>query len=80
MILTDRARKVLSIAWHTYGHAQADYVAGLPLICQRSRYTEQQVRDALNELVKTGYLEHADGLTRVIWPSQLVREKRDGQR
>lgn len=79
-MLTDRARKVLSIVWHTYGHAQADYVAGLPVIIQRCRYTEQQVRDALNELVKAGYLDHADGLTRVIWPSQLVREKREGRR
>ncbi|RJE88644.1 hypothetical protein D3P07_11665 [Paenibacillus sp. 1011MAR3C5] len=79
-MLSDRARKVLSVVWHTFGHEQADYVAGMHLICQRSRYTEQQVRDALNELVKTGYLHHKDGLTRVLWASPLDREKHEGRR
>lgn len=55
MLLTDRARKVLAIVWHTYGHAQADYVKGIPLLCQRSRLSEGDARDALNELVSTGY-------------------------
>lgn len=74
-MLSDDARKVLAVVRNMYRHDWADYVRVIPTICQRSGRSEQRVRAGLNELVKSGYLEHKDGLTRVLWPSQLEREK-----
>ncbi|WP_442955665.1 hypothetical protein [Paenibacillus sp. IITD108] len=58
-----------------YRNEWANYSKDIPLICQRSGRTEKRVRDALNELVRLGYLEHKDGFTRAIYASQLERER-----
>jgi hypothetical protein len=74
-MLSDDARKILAIVWHLHRHDWADYVKDIGFIVQRSGRDERRVRGALNELVKADYLEHKDGLTRVLWSSQLDREK-----
>lgn len=74
-MLSDDARKILAIVWSMYRSEWAIYTKDIPLICQRSGRSEKRVRDALNELVKLGYLEHKEGFTRALFASPLEREK-----
>ncbi len=74
-MLSDDARKVLLIVWSMYRSEWANYTKDIPVICRRSGRTERRARDALNELVKLGYLEHKEGHTRVLFASELQREK-----
>jgi hypothetical protein len=72
-MLSDNARKVLSISWNRYRNEWTDYKRAIPYIVLRSGRSERQVRVALNELFKAEYLEHGGGLTRVVWASELQR-------
>ncbi|MHA6481042.1 hypothetical protein ACX1C1_03860 [Paenibacillus sp. strain BS8-2] len=73
-MISDDARKVLAVAYNMYRDQWANYTRDMSVICKRAGRTELVVRAAFNELVKTGYLEHKDGLTLVIWASPLQRE------
>lgn len=53
-MLEDGARKVLTVLWNTYRNEAAEI--DLPYLCQRSQRTERQVKEAVNLLVKEGYL------------------------
>jgi len=53
-VLDDTSRKVFTVLWNTYRNDP--FIIDVELISQRSQRTEDQVKDAVNELVKERYL------------------------
>jgi len=53
-VLDDTSRKVFTVLWNTYRNDP--FILDVGLISQRSQRTEEQVKAAVNELVKERYL------------------------
>lgn len=53
-MLDDNARKVLIVLWNTFQHEP--FIINLTYLCQRSQRSETQIKDAINLLVKEGYV------------------------
>ncbi|MGO4371969.1 hypothetical protein AB4Z21_14490 [Paenibacillus sp. MCAF20] len=72
-MLSDDARKVLAVLWslNRYGEFKVD----MKELRRKSQRTEPQVRDALNELYKEGYLlwDKLNGIFRLLYSSELEK-------
>jgi DNA-binding MarR family transcriptional regulator len=53
-MLDDNARKILMLLWHTIHHEPS--MIDISYLCHRSQRNETQVKEAINLLVKEGYV------------------------
>lgn len=53
-MLDDNARKVLIVLWNTFQHKPSKI--NVPYLSQRSQRSEDQIKDAINLLVKEGFV------------------------
>lgn len=70
-MLSDDARKILIVAWNLYRNEWVRI--DVSEIVLRSGRDERRVRAALNELVRAYYIDHKDGVSRVLRSSPLSR-------
>ncbi|MGO4696609.1 hypothetical protein AB4Z50_20220 [Paenibacillus sp. 2TAB26] len=53
-MLDDAARKVLTVMWNVYRNDPS--IIDVYYLSQKAQRTEEQVKDAINELVKEGFV------------------------
>lgn len=66
-MLDDNARKVLTVLWNTNRNDPSKL--DMPYLCQKSQRSEVQIKEAINNLVKEGYVlwDRATNTFRVLY-------------